>query len=700
MNNLTFQYPTWYLLFCIVLGVAYALTLYFRDQRFKEQSNILNWLLGIVRTVVVSFLAMLLLSPLIKSITTQTQKPILVLAQDVSESVAAEMDEAEQIQYQQDFQSLSERLKENYEVAEYSFGDKVREGLDTAFNDKVSNLSEMLTTVYDLYSNQNLGAVVLASDGIFNRGSNPIYSSAKLNAPIYSIALGDTIPKRDLVLRRAFYNKIAYLNDRFAVQIDIAAQNCAGQRTNLIVSKVVNEKTSTLETLPVSIDQDDFFTTREVILEADQAGVQRYRLALSALNEEASTANNVKDIFVDVLDARQKILILANAPHPDITAIKQTLVGNRNYEVTTAYVNDFQDKITNFDFVILHQLPSQSNAITNLRRTLQQQKISHFYVVGTQTNLPVFNQSQPLLTIAGDGRNTDDVQPIVQTNFNLFTLEENLANEIRRFPPVTAPFSNNYQPNPNASVLLRQRIGKVETPRPLLLIGESDGTKIGIFAAEGIWKWRLFDYLQHDNHTVFDALLGKTIQYLSLKEDKRRFRVNLEENIFNENEIIQFGAELYNESYELINSPDVRLIVTDNEGKDYSFIFNKTDNSYTLNAGILPVGNYTFRGVTTYNGKQLSYDGQFSVQPIQLELYQTTADHGLLRILSDEYGGALLYPDQLSELPERIEAQETVKPVMYQTTQTRSVINLKWIFFMLLSLLTLEWFLRRYFGSY
>jgi len=96
----------------------------------------------------------------------------------------------------------------------------------------------------------------------------------------------------------------------------------------------------------------------------------------------------------------------------------------------------------------------------------------------------------------------------------------------------------------------------------------------------------------------------------------------------------------------------------------------------------------------------LTYQGQFSIQPIQLELYETTANHNLLRILSEDYGGELVFADQLGDLVERIQAKGNVKPVIYQTAQTRSVINLKWIFFLLLGLLTLEWFLRRYFGAY
>ena len=112
------------------------------------------------------------------------------------ESITAEMSEEALENYRQDLQNLGAELEAEYDLVQYSFGQDVREGIDSTFEDKVSNLAAMLNTVYDLYSNQNLGAVILASDGIYNQGSNPIYSSTKLAAPIYTVALGDTVPKR------------------------------------------------------------------------------------------------------------------------------------------------------------------------------------------------------------------------------------------------------------------------------------------------------------------------------------------------------------------------------------------------------------------------------------------------------------------------------------------------------------------------
>ena len=210
MLDLTFQYPAWFLIFCALLGLGYALLLYYRDTTFKEQSKKLNIWLGILRWTTVTVLSALLLSPLLKSLLTETKKPVIVLAQDLSESVGSELKDATLESYKQNWESLQNSLSDKYEVHTLGFGSQVREGVDFAFEDKVTNFSELLRGVYDLYGGQNLGAVVIASDGVYNEGSNPAYSDVALSAPVYTVALGDTTPKKDLLLKRVFHNKIAY----------------------------------------------------------------------------------------------------------------------------------------------------------------------------------------------------------------------------------------------------------------------------------------------------------------------------------------------------------------------------------------------------------------------------------------------------------------------------------------------------------
>ena len=694
---LSFQYPAWYIIFCALLGAVYAGVLYYKDKSFKEQSPILTRALAALRWLSSTILAILLLSPVIKTTITDVKKPVVILAQDVSESIGVAVKDTPQ--YKANFQALANSLGEKYEVHQYAFGEKVREGVDFQFKDKLTNASDLLKNIYDLYSNQNLGAVIIATDGIYNEGSSPLYAAAKLNAPVYTVALGDTTPKKDLVVKRVFHNNIAYLGDKFNVQIDVAANNCTGSNTILSVAKIdASGNLSNAQSFPISINKNDFFTTKEVTLDASLPGVQRFRVSVSAVNGEVSTANNVKDIFIEVLDARTKILLLANSPHPDIAALNEAISTNKNYTVTVATINDLKVNVSDFDLVVLHQLPSVSNGADAVLNVLNNKKIPRMFIIGGQSDVRKLNTLQTLMSISADPKSGNDVQATMNGAFNLFTLEDNM-NQISEFNPMTAPFGE-YKELGGGQVLMYQKIGKVDTKYPLIILGESNGTKTGIIAAEGLWKWRLFDFAQHQNHDITEGLISKMIQYVGVKEDKRKFRAWTDKNVYRENEPIAFGAELYNNSYELINDSDVSMIITNSENKQFNYTFNKSGRSYSLSVGILAVGNYTFKALTNVGGQKLEVDGRFSVQPIQLELFETTADHAILRALSNQLGGSMVYPKDMVLLADSIKNRTNIKPVMYNTTKTQNILNLKWIFFLLLTLLSLEWFARRYFGSY
>lgn len=699
MFNLTFQYPAWFLIFCALLGLGYALLLYYRDSTFREQAPALHRWLAAFRWITVTLLSTLLLSPLLKSMFTEIKKPVIVLAQDHSESVAAELKGEALEQYKNNWEALKNALSDRYEVHQLAFGDQVRENVDFNFKDKVTNISELLRGVYDLFNGQNLGAVVIASDGLYNEGSNPAYTDVPLSAPIYTVALGDTIPKRDLIVKRVFHNKIAYLGDKFSIQIDVAAVNLSGKQTVLNVSKNTESGTEQIHSIPINIANNDFFITKEILLDADQPGVVSYIISTAALPGEANTVNNRREIFVDVLDARQKILLLANSPHPDIGALKNTLESNKNYQVSTAYASDASVDVGKYDLVVLHNLPSGTNDCASLLKTLDDKRIPRFFIAGMQTNYYALAGAQGLVNIQSNGLQTDDAQGRVSTQFAGFTLSQRLIEELPKFNPLTSAFGN-FAATPQAQVLLHKRIGKVDTEQPLLAFGESNGIKTGILLGEGLWRWRLFDYMQHQSHEIFDELMSKSAQYLSVKEDKRKFRVSLEKNIFNENEPVVFGAELYNDNYELLNEPDVALSVRNRDGKEFTYTFNKLGKGYTLDIGIFPVGNYTYKATVNFNNQNLYYQGRFSVQPVEIELFETTANHAVLRQLSTKLGGETLFPSQLTSIAEKLKANETVKPVIYHTTQTNPLINLKWIFALLALLLSAEWFLRRYFGAY
>lgn len=700
MEGLSFAYPNWYILICLLLGVGFAGLLYYRDKSFKEQPAAVVWTMAMLRFATVSLLALLLMEPMLRSLVTTSKKPVIVMGRDASASVAAGMTPEQLAGFAADWKALQSSLEENYEVADYAFGSSVREDADTGFVDQATNISDFLNFVDDVHGSERLGAIILASDGTFNQGSNPLYVKGGAAAPVYAIGLGDTTIKKDLVLANVFHNKIAYLGDRVSFQADISARNAVGSRTTLRVYQVDNEGRAELQQqFPVLIDENDFFTTQELVLEPSKPGVQRYRFSLETLAGESVSANNSRDVFLDVLDARQQILLLAHAPHPDLSALRRSLEINKNYQVTLAYAKNFKDKLSDFDFVVLHQLPSRNDRADAILRELADKNIPRLFVAGLQSDIAALNNAQSIVALQADFRSYNEVQATVNDNFSLFTIDEDLKQDLPNFAPLIAPFGE-FQASADAQVLLYQRIGKVSTAYPLMVFGTEGDSRVGVLCAEGIWKWRLFDYLQHENQDIFRQFIQQSTQYLSVKEDKRKFRVDIPKVIFDENEVLRFNAELYNDNYELVNDPDVSLLIKDVSGKDYPYTFDKTANAYRLETNAFASGNYTFEARTLYNGNVFTYEGSFSVQPIQLEVYETRADHRLLNLLSSQSGGAMLSPEQTKEIPALLEGRSTLKPVMYQTVKTRAVIHLRLLFFLLLLLLTGEWFMRRYLGSY
>jgi hypothetical protein len=701
-SGISFSYPAWCLIFCFLLGAGYAALLYYRDSTFDEstsQSRLFKWGMAAFRFLAVTILAVLLMSPFIRYRNTKTYKPIVAILQDNSESVRNSFKAGDSAAYFKKIQQLSDKLSAKYDVVSYAFGNELKKTTDFPLTSKVTNISDAVDNINDLYYNQNLGAVIIASDGIYNQGVNPVYSATKSTYAIYTIALGDTTIPKDLRFGSVYYNKITYLNDQFALRADVEATHLQGKNAVLTVSEMDNVGAKTIATKNLILNSDNFLQSLDFIIPANKAGIIHYQLTLTNLDGEVTYRNNVKDIYVEVLDGRQKILLVANSPHPDIAAIKQAIESNKNYQLDVVYAGDITNKLNDYNLIILHQLPSGVFSTDNLLQQLHTLKKSILFIVGSQTNTATFNKAQTTLNIAGNANRYNDVLAKTNKDFNLFTISEPTKLAITKFPPLEN-FFGDYKVSGAAQTMLFQRINNVETDYPLWLFADQLDSKIGIIAGEGLWRWKLYDYMQNKNFDAFNEIVTKSVQYLAVKGDKRPFQVTLPKNIFQDNEAITFDGQLYNANYEMVNTPDVDMKIRSEDGKEYPFKFNKTDNYYTLNAGFLPVGNYSYIASTKLAANAYKAEGKFSISALQLEELRTVADHKVMYQLASEHGGHMYHTNDFEQIADDLLAKNQLKPILYDTFLTESAINLKWIFFLILILLSAEWFMRKYLGGY
>jgi hypothetical protein len=689
--NIITESPLWFSIFCVLLGGLYAFLLYRKEDKFDAISPWLVKLMAGFRFLLVTILAFLLLSPFIKTLFNKVEKPVIIIAHDNSSSILLNKDSAfYKNEYLEKLKTLKNNLAETYEVKDYTFGENLKEGNQINYTQKVTSLSNVFEELNNKFYNKNVGALILASDGIFNQGSNPIFNTG-VEFPVYTIAMGDTSVQRDIIVNEVIHNKLTFLGNQFPIEISAITNQCVNQNTELTITH--NGKQ--LFTKQYDISSERFLINENVLFEAEKVGVQHYKISLSTIEGEISYVNNVKDIYIEVLDGRQNILILANSPHPDIKALKLSIESNENYKVTSQLLDEFDGKTESYSLVIVHQVPR--NIAPSLQKIIDG-NISILYVLGNQTSIVTYNSLNLGLKINKSRNKFNEVLPTVTDNFPLFTLTEPTIKEISNFPPVTGPFGT-YQLKLNAYTLLNQKIGSVNTENPLMVFFQNNGKKSGILTAEGIWKWRMQDFLNNKNHQVFDELINKTVQFLSVKEDKSKFRIFTKNNYF-ENEEIQFNAELYNDSYELDNTPEIKIDLIERDGDQYNFIFNKTNTSYILNAGILSPGYYNYKAQVNLGAKEYVENGKFQIKPLLLEANNTIANHQLMQNIAEKFGGKLYYPKQIDKILKEINTNSNISSIIYEENDLKELISLKWIFFVLLSLLSLEWFLRKRNGAY
>ena len=676
-----------WLLACIALGIGYALLLYFKSTSLPSTYR---KLLFILRAIIVSGLSFLLFAPLLKSSNYILEKPLIFLAQDNSASIKISKPKNFNLNnYSSNFKNLEKSLSKDYQVLPYNFNSIVKKGLEFKWDGRLSDISSLFKMINSEYSDRNIGAIIVATDGIYNKGGNPKYEIENIKAPIYTIALGDTIPKRDLLLSNVNFNNLAYLGNQFQLEVSLEAFQSKGSNSQLTIS----DNSGTVYSKQVAINSNEFRQSIHLTLLAKRKGIQKFVAKLSTITNELSVINNVQTFFVEIIDGRQNVLIIANAPHPDLTALKQSIEINKNYEVKIAFKEALSDSdIEKAGLIVMYQLPSITYNAQNILTKIADKPI--LYILGAQTNAATFSAAQPLINISAIGNTTQEAIAQISTEFYSFTLNESTKSKIQNFVPLLTPFGS-YAIKGSTSVLINQQIAKVNTPMPLLIFGEGIKHKIGVLAGEGIWRWRLEEFQESSTHEAVNELVNKTVQYLSSRDDKRKFRVYSSKNSFEENDHIILNAELYNDAYELVNTPDVKISLKSKSGKEYNYLFSKVGNSYVLDAGILPSGEFSYQSSTQLGNKKYSASGSFVISQQQAEFQQTTANHQLLYSISKQSGGKMIYPDELGQLPKLIKENENVKTLSFENRRYDELINFKMIFFLILALLSLEWFLRK-----
>ncbi len=166
----------WWAPVCLLLGLAYAWLMYRHPVNLAEK---FRKGLFAIRALAVFIIALLLLSPFLQSLSYQPQKPLILVAQDNSQSVSQfKQANFNPATFVTELGKLKELLGDDYDVREFNFGGDLKNGLVNTFNARKTDMSAALRQLNDQYANQNIGAVIMATDGMYNQGADPQYEAS------------------------------------------------------------------------------------------------------------------------------------------------------------------------------------------------------------------------------------------------------------------------------------------------------------------------------------------------------------------------------------------------------------------------------------------------------------------------------------------------------------------------------------------
>ena len=323
-----------------------------------------------------------------------------------------------------------------------------------------------------------MGALVIASDGINNRGTDPLESATSSHIPIYTIGLGDTLARKDISIKSLEYNKTVFKGNKFPVFVNVVANQLKNQKGTI---KVVSGN-EIIDKQNFTIDQDHYFHKFSFLLDAKEKGNKEYKIQIDPIEGEDNQINNERSFIVEVREDKQKILFLQESWHPDAAAFDQVLSTYPGYQLEIVDAADFKGKPEDYALIILHQLPSNEYNASSVIKSAMKNEIPLLFILGEKSSVQALNQLKVGLNIEQINHGFDDVRPALNPSFSIFTHSfDPIITE--RFPPLHVPFGN-YNTIPAGNVLFYQMVGNIQTEKPLIFFSGNGTEKTGFICGE------------------------------------------------------------------------------------------------------------------------------------------------------------------------------------------------------------------------
>jgi hypothetical protein len=684
------------ILFILVIAAVSLLISWYTYRRLQSVTPLKRRSLIVLRASAFGILIFLLLNPYITREYVITERPVIAVYLDDSESMSVERGEYNGLST---YREIKEKFRadkdDRFRYRFYLFSDEVSDGEEISLTGTSTNLNRVMEHI--LENENRYSASVLFSDGIVTQGRNPVFTAQNMSTPLITVPLGDTTRVLDIAVSDVDYTQPVYTNTRILITAEIQQEGFEGEEgtVQLIENGELIESTLLEYTSPAGSHIVEF--TREY----SEPGFYEMEVNVPPKEGEFTDRNNSQRFTLEVLDDRTRILSLAFEAHPDVRSVRR-LIGSdmQNELIMATYVGNGRFAGTNPlemeerpDLVVLHGLPSANNPVTNWLR---------------ETDAPILYIATPgaynLMSGEMQARLTQLQLPAPQT---LLDVHISRPDELRTHPlleisdavfnrmPTLQTFRGSYTAGGASEVLLTAEFQRSETNIPLLIASDTGNRR---FASVNAFGWYRYDQSRvSENQTLFQELFGNLISWTATPPDSRNLVLEPRRSTFSENEPVEMRAVLTNERGEPEPNALVELRFFNGDDVERSFRMNHSQRGvYTASLGNYPQGLYRAEATATLNNRVLGEaETRVNVSRSNLELVNTRRDDVTMNQLAAVTGGLFLDDYDFARMNSLFDERGLIESREELVTEVNYIYRSAFWFIVVILLLTAEWLLRR-----
>lgn len=712
--SLSFSASVFILILLALIAVGYAIYVY--RHTIPEVSRAKRIQLITLRSLALALLLFLIFEPILNLEKTETTSPRIALLLDDSKSMTIQ--DAAGMRGEEMRKLIAspvmDALRRTGDVTPIVFGKDIHE-LKSLTPDSLrfgageTDITNAMGSAHSSLKEKNVQAFVLISDGSYTTGTNPVHLAERLGIPMYTVGIGDSTEKKDIIVKHIIANEIAYVESK--IPIEVALQSAGF--TNESIDVTLREGSTMLERKSLTLRPGVNEYSHSFLFEPKTDGVKRLTISAQEMPGELTQKNNGKSVFIKVLKSKMKIVVFAGAPSADVSRVQQVLKKDKNIEAKF-----YIQKVGNtwYDSSPDQRAIMEADCIFFVGFPIRQTDPSTLLLVKNaleKLNKPLFLLFSRAIDLAKLRASLDAYLPFdliqaredeVQVFFELTpagmqhpVTSTGVSKELwQKLPPLYKTESST-KARLGAEQLAVMKINNISFNEPILLARKLNRNKIVSLSAYGLWQWEL----ARDEHTpdIVQTFLGNIIRWLTTREDDKFVRIKPVKEFFDNGEMVEFTGQVYNESYEPLDEAVVVATVKSSKVEQQLTLTSIGAGRYQGALEALPEGDYQYSATASKGSVAIGSDrGRFSVGDMNFEYIDTKMNNTLLRQIAYRSGGKFYLPSTVSTLPQDIARQKTFASKESIIRNDIQLWNFIWLLALVIVLLAIEWYLRKQAG--